>query len=134
MKTNATTHGSAIMPDEAGPGTLAPWQATRVRQFIEQNLELQIRVSDLSGLARLSTSHFSRAFRRSFAMAPHQYVLNRRIERAKRLMAEEGMPMSQVALVCGFADQSHLCRRFAKAHGTSPVAWLRFQAVNMAVR
>jgi AraC family transcriptional regulator len=76
METSATTQAPAIMPEEAGSGTLAPSQANRVRQFTEQNLELPIRVSDLSGLAQLSTSHFSRAFRRSFAMASHQYVLN----------------------------------------------------------
>jgi AraC family transcriptional regulator len=71
----------------------------------------------------LSVSHFSRAFRRTMVVAPHHWLLTRRIEVAKG--RDRGLSLSDVALVCGFADQSHLTRVFTGMVGLSPGAWRR---------
>jgi AraC-like DNA-binding protein len=80
----------------------------------------------LAAVARLSVSHFSRAFRVSFGQPPHGYVMSRRIEKAKRLiLSNEPMSLAQVALSCGLSDQAHLSRMFRNLVGESPTAWRR---------
>jgi AraC-like DNA-binding protein len=106
-------------------GGLAPWQITRLRGFIEANLHGTLRVTALSRCAGLSTSYFARVFRRSFGMAPHSYVLVRRLERACGMMRESAAPLTEIALACGFSDQAHFCRLFRTQFGTTPAAWRR---------
>jgi AraC family transcriptional regulator len=74
---------------------------------------------------RLSVSHFSRAFRRSMGAAPHNWLLTRRVEAAKDKLRDDRLSLSDVALACGFADQSHLTRVFTRMVGVSPGAWRR---------
>jgi AraC family transcriptional regulator len=104
---------------------LAPWQAKRVRSYIEDKLDSTIRVSDLAGLVRLSTSHFFRAFRDTFEESPLDYVMKRRMVRAQELMSKSRVPLSQVALECGMCDQAHFSRTFRRIVGTNPRAWRR---------
>lgn len=104
---------------------LAPWQMRRVAAHVEANLQNAIRMEDLAAIARLSTSHFSRAFRDSFSQTPYAYVLSRRIARAKELMAETGEPLAQIAVSCGMSDQAHLSRLFHRLVGESPSRWRR---------
>jgi AraC family transcriptional regulator len=106
-------------------GGLAGWQIGRVTEYIELNLANAIPVSTLSDIARLSTTYFARAFRQEFKCSPHQYVINRRIERAKALLSHEDLALCEIALMCGFADQSHLSRTFGRLVGCSPVGWRR---------
>jgi AraC family transcriptional regulator len=73
----------------------------------------------------LSVSHFSRAFRRTMGVAPHSWLLARRIEVAKERLRDCRLSLSDVALACGFADQSHLTRVFTRMVGVSPGAWRR---------
>lgn len=114
-------------PDGAAhTGGLAPWQARRVRAFIDANLSERIMIGELSEVARLSSSHFSRAFKRTFGVAPYAFVLRRRMEHAQCLMLATETPLCQIALECGFADQSHFSRLFQRAMGTSPNEWRRF--------
>src|SRR5262249_20882431 len=91
-------------PDRGG---LAPWHKQRVQAYIEAHLSSRIAMSDLTSIARLSTSHFARAFKRSFGAAPFAYISRLRIQRAKRLMLETDTALSQIALECGMCDQSH---------------------------
>lgn len=119
---------SATMPVRcAGAAPLLPWQASRVREYIESNIARAIRVSDLSALVFRTAAHFSRAFKRSFGLTPHVYVLRRRIEFASQLMIESSTPLSEIALKCGFNDQAHLCKQFRKHTGATPAAWRRAQ-------
>ena len=74
---------------------------------------------------KLSVSHFSRAFKVSTGVPPHQWLLTARIERARNLLADSATPLVEVADMCGFADQSHFSRIFARTMGTSPGAWRR---------
>ncbi|WP_337270422.1 AraC family transcriptional regulator [Oryzifoliimicrobium ureilyticus] len=109
-------------------GGLAPWQINRVRKYIEDNLSTAISLDELAELVRLSTSYFSAAFKVSFAMSPHNYIVSRRIEHAKYRMTNSNDSLSEIALDCGLSDQAHLSRIFRRATGTTPSAWRRFSA------
>jgi AraC family transcriptional regulator len=106
-------------------GGLAPWQAKRLRSHIENKLDSSIRATDLAGLVQLSTSHFFRAFRKTFGESPLTYIMKRRIRRAQQLMLTSRLRLSQVALECGLCDQAHLSRAFRRIVGTNPNAWRR---------
>jgi AraC family transcriptional regulator len=112
---------------DARSGGLAPWQVRRVKSFVEERLADSILIEDLGEVARLSTTHFSRAFKRSFGEAPHGYLVRRRLARARHLMLTSDIGLSEVALECGFSDQAHLCKLFRQTMGTSPAAWRREQ-------
>lgn len=107
-------------------GGLAPWQVSRVRKYIEENLSESISLDELAQLIRLSTSYFSAAFKVSFEMSPHNYIVSRRVEHAKHRMANSNDSLSEIALDCGLSDQAHLSRIFRRATGTTPSAWRRF--------
>ena len=104
---------------------LVPWQARKVREFIDGSLESKIRLQDCASKARLSASHFSRAFKATFGTTVRDYIRRRRIERAQQLMLSSDAPQSQIAVSCGFADQAHYCRVFRDVVGLSPRAWRR---------
>ncbi|MBB4120161.1 helix-turn-helix domain-containing protein [Martelella radicis] len=106
-------------------GGLTTWQRRRVVSYVEENLSRSIRIEEMASLARLSKSHFSRAFRESFGDSPYNYVLVRRVARAKELMIATRAPLSEIALDCGMCDQAHFCRVFKRAVGTSPDRWRR---------
>ena len=106
-------------------GGLAPWQAKRLRSHIEDKLDSSIRATDLAGLVQLSSSHFFRAFRKTFGESPLTYIMKRRIRRAQQLMLTSQLRLSQVALECGMCDQAHLSRAFRRIVGTNPNAWRR---------
>lgn len=91
----------------------------QVREYLEANLALAPCLDDLAGVANLSRFHLLRVFRRDTGLAPHQYLTQLRIERAKRLLAA-GEPISAVAVAVGFSDQSHLNRRFKRLVGVTP--------------
>jgi AraC family transcriptional regulator len=122
---------SASNPITSGPfrpGGLARWQARRALAYIDANLESKLEVEVLAELVSFSKSHFSRAFKRSLGLPPMAYVMLRRIERAKVLMASTTQQLTEIALVCGFADQSHLNRSFRRLIGESPGRWRRTNA------
>lgn len=120
-------HSATLVPRNDGVAPLLPWQVTRVREYIESHIAQGIRVSDLSGLVHRTAAHFSRAFKRTFGLTPHAYVLRRRIELASQLMIESSTPLSEIALKCGFNDQAHLSKRFRIHTGATPAAWRRTQ-------
>jgi transcriptional regulator GlxA family with amidase domain len=104
---------------------LALWQAKLVRSYIEDKLDSSIRTTDLTGVVRLSTSHFFRAFRQTFGESPRAYIMQQRIRRAQELMLTSRLSLSQVALECGMCDQAHLSRVFRRFVGINPNAWRR---------
>jgi AraC family transcriptional regulator len=113
---------------ETSVGTgLAPWQLRRACAFIDAHLCGDHSVSDLASECRLSASHFARAFRQSTGMAPHRWIMKRRIERAKELLLEGELDLVQIALICGFFDQSHFTRNFGRSEGHSPGKWRRLR-------
>lgn len=106
-------------------GGLAPWQERRAKEFVDANLDGDISVMLLARACGLSTKHFSRAFRQSTGMAPYQWLLQRRVDKARGLLRDAKLPLADVALSCGFADQSHFTRVFTRSIGVSPGQWRR---------
>jgi len=109
-------------------GGLAPWQARLVKTHIETHIDAAIRTKELAQLAQLSAFHFCRVFRTSFGHSPHSYVTRRRLERAQGLMLATKLPLRQIALDCGFADQAHFTKQFRRFAGESPAQWRRMRA------
>jgi len=111
-------------------GGLAPWQERRAKEKIEANLNQQISLKSLADECRLSVSHFTKAFRESIGETPHQWLMQRRIDRSKELLSDGRHPLSEIAALCGFADQAHFTRTFAQRMGVAPGAWRRARAVH----
>jgi AraC family transcriptional regulator len=96
-------------------------KARRVIDYIEANLASDLQLAELSAVAGLSRSHFARAFRNTIGMAPHTFVLQRRLARAVELLMRPPTPTGkEVAARCGFADQAHLTRAFKAKFGHPP--------------
>jgi AraC-like DNA-binding protein len=111
----------------AGPSGLglAPWQLRRVTALLMAISEKSPSVTRLAQECGLSARHFSRAFARSTGLPPHRWVLERRIEMAKRLLMDPATSLADVALACGFTSQSHFTRIFSDRVGRSPGWWRR---------
>ena len=104
----------------------------RLRQvfvYIEDNLAENIALVDLAAVVGLSVSHFNVLFREAVGLSPHQYLIRRRVERAKNLLSEGKLSISQIATESGFAHQSHLARHMHRMLGVAPKA-LRKQSEN----
>jgi AraC family transcriptional regulator len=97
----------------------------RVTDWVEAHLQEAFGVSDMAGVVGLSPSHFSRAFRRATGTTPHLFVTLRRVERAREMLTATELPLSEVALLAGFADQSHLTAVFRRHAGVTPGAYRR---------
>jgi AraC-like DNA-binding protein len=106
---------------------LAPWQARRIHSYIEAHLDQTIRVESLAGQVQLSVSHFFRAFRGTFGITPLAFIMHCRTNRAKEMLGCTNDPISQIASACGFADQAHFSRIFARNIGMPPGVWRRLQ-------
>lgn len=116
-------------PEPQTRGGLAPWQVDRLKRHIDKAYSDRINIDDLARMTRLSNSYFSAAFRVSFGTSPHDYICRRRIVQAEHLMVTTDTPLCEIALQCGFADQSHLSRVFRRLKGTTPAAWRRVKRV-----
>jgi AraC family transcriptional regulator len=84
-----------------------------------------IGLDDLAAIADLSAKHFARAFRQSTGMPPHRWLIERRIDHAKSLLGEDNLNLAEIALACGFADQSHFTAAFRKSVNTTPAIFRR---------
>jgi AraC family transcriptional regulator len=121
----AQTYGGMRPRSRPVRGGLAPWQVRRAKEILSANLDGRVPLEEVARECRLSVSHFSRAFRRTTGVAPHNWLLARRVEVAKEKLHDDRLSLLDVALVCGFADQSHLTRVFNRMVGVSPGAWRR---------
>ena len=104
---------------------LARRQLDQVTDFMRDNIDQPIRLSQLAALAGLSSSQFGRAFKVSTGTSPHKWFLEARIECAKALLANRNRELVDIALETGFSEQSHFTRAFRAATGSSPMAWRR---------
>jgi AraC family transcriptional regulator len=114
-------------------GQLLPWQVRKVLTYLDSHLTERVRVADLSALARCGEAHFSRQFRRTFGESPHAYVVKRRVELAARRMLDTEIPLTEIALSCGFADQAHLTKCFRHLMLDTPSAWRRTRRTEEAL-
>jgi AraC family transcriptional regulator len=94
----------------------------RVIACVESRFAEPLSLAELAAAAGVGVRHFCRAFRAATDQSPHQYLLRRRVEHAKALIAQ-GRPLAEVAHLCGFADQSQLTRTFARHVGVPPGRW-----------
>lgn len=104
---------------------LAPRQLRRAKEMIEASLSGALRLEELAAACELSAGHFSRAFKQSTGMPPYRWLQQRRIERVKQYLQEGQLSLAEVALACGFTDQSHLSRQFLRMVGMPPARWRR---------
>lgn len=114
---------TASIGTEADRIHLAPWKLRRVLDFVEDQLQNDISLTDLATVADLSPFHFSRVFKLATGVSPYRYVRDRRLLRSRDLLADGAMGIAEVALSCGFANQSHFTAAFSKASGISPVRY-----------
>ncbi len=98
-------------------------QLKRVIDYMKANLAQDLSILDLATLTGMSESHFSRSFKRSVGIAPYQYLMQQRVERAKQLLEKRTIAISTIALDCGFANQTHLTKVFRQMTGITPKAY-----------
>jgi len=112
----------AAPPVRAG---LAPSQLRRVRDVVEQRLDRDLSLEDLAAAAGLSRAHFARSFRVATGQTPYAYLRERRVARARDLLAGSARPVVEIAGLTGFRSQSHLGRVFKNATGLTPAEYRR---------
>ena len=105
---------------EAPTGSLTRVQCEALRAYIDDHVERNVTVAELASTCGYSANHFARLFKHSFKKSPHQYLIERRIERAKRLLFDRSKPIAEVAVECGFATQAHLNGSFKRKLGLTP--------------
>lgn len=134
LRVNETAHDvlslllreqSATHTDTPFRGGLAPAVRRRVRDYIDAHLSQPLTLGELAEVAALSEYHFSRMFRLSFGRAPHAWVAEQRLARARLLLRTTSLPLTQIAADCGYANAAHFSHRFRDAHGAAPNAYRR---------
>ncbi|MEW2397814.1 AraC family transcriptional regulator [Streptomyces sp. NPDC046862] len=98
--------------------------ARRLRELLDERTAQGVTLGEAAALVHAHPAHLVRAFSTAFGIAPHQYVMSRRVERARRLLLD-GQPPSEVAALTGFYDQAHLTRHFKRLVGIPPGRYAR---------
>jgi AraC family transcriptional regulator len=102
---------------------LSAWRLRRVTDYAQAHLDEALTITMLAAVAGLSPRHFARAFTREVGETPRRWLLKRRIDKAKRCLADSDETLAQIAYACGFAAQSHFSRAFRRMTGESPRRW-----------
>jgi AraC family transcriptional regulator len=118
----ASTYGG-IQAARLIRGGLAPWQERRAKEMLAADLKGSISLEQVAAQCDLSVGHFSRAFRKSTGVAPHQWLQQRRVDEAMAMLQSSKLSLAEIALCCGFSDQSHFTRVVTQIMGVSPGAW-----------
>lgn len=121
----AQVYGGLKRIRETARGGLASWQVKRACERLASDLGGNFSLQQIAAEFGLSVSHFSRAFRISTGLPPHQWLLQQRVKAAKQLMTVRDLPLAEIAVSAGFANQSHLTKVFSAQVGVSPGAWRR---------
>jgi len=116
-------HSSVSLKLDKQRGRLSERKLKTVISYIEDNLAENISLHEIAAVAGLSVSYFTPLFRETVGIPMHQYLIRRRVERARDLIRESKMPISQIAYETGFAHQSHLSRNMRRLLGVSPTAF-----------
>jgi AraC family transcriptional regulator len=125
--------GLALAARLLSPGTppatpnrgLSTAQLRRVTDFVEDHLDQDLSLVRLADVVGVSASHFKTLFRRSTGLPVHRYVIERRVERARKLLLEGALPAGQVAVMAGFSHQSHMARWMRRILGVTPTSLVR---------
>jgi AraC family transcriptional regulator len=116
---------AARPPVEYAKGLLDQRRLNRVLEFIETNLEEDISVSNLADAACFSLFHFVRAFHTAMGQSPHAYLSERRLDRAKHMLAHSDTSLVDVAVTCRFSGQANFTKSFTRTLGISPGRYRR---------
>lgn len=115
---------AAVTPNlQVYEGGLPQRQLLQVLEYINEHLDCDIKLADLAQLLDMSQFHFSRLFKQSMGIAPYQYLLQQRVERAKQLLKQTDRSIIDVAFLCGFNSHSHLSKQFRQLTGMTPTAY-----------
>jgi AraC family transcriptional regulator len=120
---NHSTRSRPVRLVSAKP--ISGWKMRRLVEFIEDNLDSDLSLHAMAAEVEISPLYLARAFKAAVGQSPHQYVLARRIERARELLRNTSMPVVDVAMAVGFSSQSHLSHWFLRQVGVSPAAYRR---------
>jgi len=112
-----------LLPRREAGTPLPLWRLRKVERLIENDIAAPLRLKDLAAATGLSRMHFAAQFRVATGYRPHEYVLIRRIERAKTLIEHDDMSLVQIALDAGFQSQAHFCTIFKRMTGATPSSW-----------
>lgn len=119
-------HAQTTLPQRLHhEGRLAAWQERRMADFVDANLHRPITLDDMAAQVSLSRFHFSVMFKGSFGMPPHRWLANRRMERAKILLANPQLSITEISLMVGYAQHAAFTHAFRKQVGLSPQAFRR---------
>jgi AraC-like DNA-binding protein len=124
MLARAVSQPWKSLESASGGKALTSLQERRVREYIHSHLDETIHLENLAALLDTSVGHFSRLFRNTFGMPPYRYLLERRVDEAKRLMATGGLSMTEIALKLHFGSPSHFSATFRKIAGITPRQFL----------
>jgi AraC family transcriptional regulator len=111
---------SAHRPRVSG---LSKWRLKRATEYMDANLAEPVSLADIAAAAGLSRMHFAAQFRMATGLRPHEYLLQRRIERARDLLLNSRLPLVEIALDVGFKTQAHFTTVFARFVNETPNAW-----------
>jgi AraC family transcriptional regulator len=117
------SHADFRKPDRSG--TLSKPRLNRLFNYVENHLADDFNMADLSRAIGCSASAIVSGFRTATGFSPWQFVLLRRVERAKRLLTSSQLMMSEIALECGFSSSQHFATTFRKQVGTTPGTYRR---------
>lgn len=121
----ALTYGGMTLPSrERQRGGLSRWQEIRAKEILAASHDGAVSIGDVARECDLSRSYFIKAFKQSTGHTPHQWLMRHRVARARDLLTGP-LSIAEIAVACGFADQSHLTRVFTAAMGLPPAAWRR---------
>lgn len=118
------TFNSVIREYEGG---LPKYKLKQSIDYINAHLDDEIKLADIAKILGMSQYYFCRLFKQSMGVAPYQYVMEKRVERAKDLLRHKNVAIADIALQCGFANQSHFTKNFRKLTGTTPKAFRGIQ-------
>ena len=121
----AQRYGGMECEPQIGHGGLSRQQQRRATEMLSSDLSGATPLCAIAAACGLSSGHFARAFRQSTGLAPHAWLVKARVDRAMALLRLPEMSLSEIALACGFADQSHFSRVFRRQTGQSPRDWRR---------
>jgi AraC family transcriptional regulator len=107
-------------PERGHDGTLPRGRLRAVVEYIEEHLDTSLTLEQMAAVANLSPYHFARQFKVATGLPPHQYVIVRRIERARLLLQQGDLSLAEIAARAGFSDQSHFSRHFKRCVGVTP--------------
>lgn len=122
-------YGNAVTAVHQRISGLARWQELRAKEMMNELMDVSL--AELAQECRLSVTHLVRGFRQSTGMSPHQWLLTRRISKAKFLLTESSLTLVDIALTCGFSSQSHFSTAFKSSTNVSPARWRRLFATRI---